>query len=818
MAYDIGPRIGIEGEKEFRNAIQGINTNLKTLGTEMLAVTSQFDKNDKSMESLTSSNKVLNKQIDEQKNKLSELQKGLQTAAEKYGENDKVTQGWQQAVNKATADLNKMERELKNNQSEIDNFGKEIKDTSVETDKFSDKLKGLGSGLVNVGKVASSAVITGIKAMGAAIVGAGAGIIGITESTKEYRNDLSKLEQNAKGSGNSFDVMKDQLSGLNALTGETDSSIESLSNLMATGLDDNQMAQAIDALSGAVIKFPDTLKIEGLADGLQETLATGEAIGPFAELIDRMGGSTEEFNSALAGATTEAEKQQVALDWLAKSGLAEVNSEYEKANKGMLSAAEAQFKLNDSMANFATAVEPTIATMKGGLAEILSSLVGVVIGTDGATEDFVESIKKFAENTLSTISTMIPTIAVTFQTLIPALVEGITEVLPSIADAGIDIMLTLVTSVVDVLPELILVAVNIIMTLVSGIIDALPTLVDSATEMIDSLVAGLIDLLPELIPAAIEIIIAIANGLIGALPKLIERIPEIIIAIFNGLVVGIPQILEFIPQLFTSLLNVVTNTDWAKMGENIVEGLWNGISSLADWIKGKVEGFVEGIGNTIKEFFGIASPSKLMEGYGRYIDEGLAVGIEGNADKPLSAMNKVANSINSTIQTITDAANAAVEAVKSLASAETMSKIKKADSKSSSARIESQSKYQQEKKDFENAYAREISAYSKMYDVDKGVAAEILKKDLKIPKYATGTQNHPGGLALVGEKGAELLNLPKGTQVFNNQETERMIRPRPLTLNLNIGTLIADDYGLKQLERKMRNIRIDENLRLGVPG
>ena len=53
MAYDIGPKIGIEGEKEFRSTISQINTSMKTLGTEMQAVTSQFDKGDKSTKALT---------------------------------------------------------------------------------------------------------------------------------------------------------------------------------------------------------------------------------------------------------------------------------------------------------------------------------------------------------------------------------------------------------------------------------------------------------------------------------------------------------------------------------------------------------------------------------------------------------------------------------------------------------------------------------------------------------------------------------------------------------------------------------------------
>mgnify|MGYP001451729452 FL=1 len=120
MAYDIGPRIGIEGEKEYRQQIQQITSQQKTLATEMQKVTSAFDKNDQSMQNLTAQNQVLNKQVELQKKKLSELQKGLAAASEKYGENNKVTQGWQQSVNKATAQLNALERQLESNNDAIE--------------------------------------------------------------------------------------------------------------------------------------------------------------------------------------------------------------------------------------------------------------------------------------------------------------------------------------------------------------------------------------------------------------------------------------------------------------------------------------------------------------------------------------------------------------------------------------------------------------------------------------------------------------------------------------------------------------------------
>ena len=86
MSYDLGAKIGIEGEKEFKNAISSINTNLKVLGSELKASASAFDKNDKSIKNLTAQNSVLNKSIDVQKGKVSELQKMVEKSSQTYGE------------------------------------------------------------------------------------------------------------------------------------------------------------------------------------------------------------------------------------------------------------------------------------------------------------------------------------------------------------------------------------------------------------------------------------------------------------------------------------------------------------------------------------------------------------------------------------------------------------------------------------------------------------------------------------------------------------------------------------------------------------
>ena len=70
MADNFGLKLGFEGEKEFKKALSEINQSFKVLGSEMKLVSSEFDKNDKSVAALTARNTVLNKEIDAQKQKI----------------------------------------------------------------------------------------------------------------------------------------------------------------------------------------------------------------------------------------------------------------------------------------------------------------------------------------------------------------------------------------------------------------------------------------------------------------------------------------------------------------------------------------------------------------------------------------------------------------------------------------------------------------------------------------------------------------------------------------------------------------------------
>ena len=187
-----------------------------------------------------------------------------------------------------------------------------------------------------------------------------AGLALVTKGTEELRSNLGRLDTNAEIAKASLKGVREELVRVNGVTGEVDSSVEGISNLLASGFKGEQLSQALNNIQGAAIKFSDTLKFEGVADGLQETLATGKAIGPFAELLERSGISLDNFNAGLQQAIANGTQQNFVLEKLANAGLADVNKKFRENNKDVTSARESQLRFQLAMADLAKTVQPII--------------------------------------------------------------------------------------------------------------------------------------------------------------------------------------------------------------------------------------------------------------------------------------------------------------------------------------------------------------------------------------------------------------------------------------------------------------------------
>lgn len=519
------------------------------------------------------------------------------------------------------------------------------------------------------------------------------------EASREWNSDMTKLKTNAETSGNNFDFMKSKMQDLVAITGESDSSIEALSNLMAVGFSDEQMTPAINALSGAVEKFPDTLKIESLSDSLQETLATGAATGQFSELIGRMGDSVDDFNAGLQNCTSEAERQQYALDWLANSGLSEINDEYQSANKSTLDYERASFELQDALASLGTAFTPVMAGAKGMAADFLTKSLPAVQklsggftklfdgvsslldaydsgGLDGLTEQipvvisglFSSASETLAENapTLITASTtvltsiiqslaqsapslinsILPSLLNGFFGLINALVSTIPTLVPELVQGAITLFLGLIDGLNDVIKQLMPMLPSLIKQITDTLIENLPAIIEGGFQLLTGLITGLTKCTPDLIDSVIALIPVITKALTDNLPALVKAGMELIVALAQGLPQALPDLIDALPEIIGAIIDGFKDVDWLDLGANILKGILNGLVSAVSGIWSVVEDVGSAIIDGFCDFFDIHSPSRVMaKKVGQYLPSGIAVGMEDTADEPVDEAQAIVDSV-----------------------------------------------------------------------------------------------------------------------------------------------------------------------------
>lgn len=185
MAVNIGPKIGIDGEKEYRKSINDLISQQKTFSAEMRELESAFDDNASAMDKNRKKGELLEKSIKNQEKQVEELEKGLEASREKYGENASQTQKWKQAVSNAKTELNKMRSEL---------------------DKIPKPLAEVGKGMQEAGKKMRSIGDNMTKFVTAPLVGIGAAAIA---SYKEVDDALDNIARQTGATGEALEGLED---------------------------------------------------------------------------------------------------------------------------------------------------------------------------------------------------------------------------------------------------------------------------------------------------------------------------------------------------------------------------------------------------------------------------------------------------------------------------------------------------------------------------------------------------------------------------------------------------------------------------------
>lgn len=566
-------------DKEFQDTVAGTKEALKQLEQESISLNKHLKFDPKNVEKLNQRLGSLHQQV-----------KLNQSLVKKY--NDELSQMDESEI--GSDKWISLKKKIVDAESKIVQCNSYIKDTedalkkvdSVSLAKIKSEIEETTKSAKDLGDGLKDKVTTPILAAGAAALAS-------TQATKEYREDLAKLEVNSNRAGGGLDATKQALKDLNAITGESDSNIEGLSNLLKAGFTDNNLADVVNSLSGAVIQFPDTLKIESLSDSLQETLATGAATGQFGELLDRLGIGADKFSEKLAKCKTQAQKQELVMKTLAESGLAEVNQAYRENNQSLIDNSNAQFDLNEQLSKLGARLEPFVAKITQFAADMLAwfnnltprmqMIIVIVAGIIASIGPLILIILKVKEG-ITILSGALKITTSQFMMIIGviALVIGTFVLLYNQSDS--------------------------FRALIDGIAATVLPMLQTAFNNISSFVTG------TLIPVLIElwnwfstyilpIISAIAEFVIGTLIpaflKIVSTVGSFLMPVLSGLwnlFISIVDIIKGAVESFHKMYDAFSKTEAFKVLKDVIQ-------KIADVVNGLIDAF-KWIGENVGEIFG----------------------------------------------------------------------------------------------------------------------------------------------------------------------------------------------------------------------
>ena len=613
MAVDIGPKIGIDGEAEFRKQINNITQQVKTYASEMQVLSTAFDDNTDAEETMTRKSAVLSQEIEAQQKKIELLQRGLSEAAQKFGETDDKTLRWQQAVNRATADLNKMQAELKQNESAMNRLENETDDVSEALDDAGNSAVGFGD--ILSANLAADAITGGISNIIS-------GLRQVSEESREYRKIMGSLEISSEKAGYSADETADAYNKLYGVLGDSQTAATTTANLQALGLEQGQLNELINGTIGAWTTYGDSIPIDGLAESINETVKAGTVTGTFADVLNWAGTSEDEFNEKMAACSMESERANLILQELANQGLIAASEGWQQNNASLIAANQATADHEAAMAELGETVEPIFTKIQEKITQVVLKL---------------NEFAQWAMENGPVITAVVAGIGAGFVAWnVVSIIQSVTTAISAfkLANEGATIAQYALNAAMNANPiGLLITAITAIVTAIGMFIatnEDARNKISEVWETIKSTVSSAIDTVKQILDSIIQFIqnnwqallLMLVNPFAGAFKLLYDNCEQ-----FRQTV---DKMVENVKNAFQNLYQNVT-TKAREIGTTIINGIKSAVDYIAslpgqflnwgrDMIDNLISGIKEGIGkigdaigsvaDTIRSYIHFSKPDK----------------------------------------------------------------------------------------------------------------------------------------------------------------------------------------------------------------
>jgi len=543
---EIKTTLAIDGEKQFKAAMDEAYRGMRVLGSEMKLNTAVFGDNASSMEGLTKKGEILGKQIAQQKEIVAALSKAVEDSAAAYGESDKRTDAYRIKLNNAEAALSRMEGELGDNEEAIKGFGKETDNADKKTGKWRESL-------VKVGETLGKTVVAGAKAAAVAV-----GTMAVAAAGAAFKLGKEVI--------NSFADYEQLVGGVDTLFKDSSKTVQKYAaNAYKTaGLSANQYMETVTGFSASLIQSlgGDTEKAAKYAD---------MAITDMSDNANKMGTDMSSIQSAYQGF---AKQNYTMLDNL-KLGYGGTKEEMARLLEDAGKIAGVKFDIS-SYADVTQAIHvmqqqmgiagttaleatETISGSIGGMKSAFQNLV-TGLGISGADIDMLlANVVESFQNVVKNITPVIENIISVLPVALTGIMESMSSMLPMILSTVTELFTAALTMLVNLLPELTPVAIDAILTITRALLDNTPMIITAAGQLISGLIDGLDSSMDQLIPAALAGITMIIKGLLSGLPKILKTAGEIVIELAKGISKTIPELIPVAVDCIIAIVDTIAD-------------------------------------------------------------------------------------------------------------------------------------------------------------------------------------------------------------------------------------------------------------------
>lgn len=629
------------------------NRMIRESESEFKAAAAGLDDWTSSADGVSAKIKQLNTTTDLQRKKVEALQKEYdRLVSEGLDPASKEAVELRTKINNETTALNKNEKELKQQTEALEQMGDESEKAAKDTDKLKESTEKSGKGFSAL-KGAAAIGVAAIAAIGAAAIAGVKSLLSLSESTRELRTNMAKLETGFTSNKLSAEDATKTYKTLYGVLGDSDKATEAAGHLALLANSSEDLAKWTDICTGVYAQFGDSLPIEGLTEAANETAKVGDLTGVLADALNWAGVNEDDFQKKLDACSTEQERQKLITETL--NGLySEQSDKFKELNKDVIAANEAAADLAQAQADLGAAAEPLntkitelktsiLTELSPALNQMLQDLTGVLDGTADAPEKLANTIGGMLDTILTKAVEILPKMGEMATGLIVTFTETIINQLPEIINSALTILTSFIDTLSNKIPDLIPVVINAVLTIADNLINNVDKIIDAGIKLILGLADGLVKALPQLVAKIPVIIEKLLTAILNNLPKLLNAGVELILSLADGLIKAIPQLVAQLPTIISHIIKGLLTEGIPALitaGGDLLAGLFKGMlnpSVIWENIKSIGSGIIDGF----KDFFGINSPSKLFrDQIGEYLGEGMALGVGDGFEDKIKGVNR----------------------------------------------------------------------------------------------------------------------------------------------------------------------------------